>query len=252
MVFALHGMGPNNDRTSILPEMLARILAGGWKDNSPARQARPTDWLRGLVPAELRARVKQRLPQSIQDKLTLHWRSSGLDWSRTEAFVVFCDLDGYIRINLRGRERDGIVPLEGYRPLCERIADGLRTFRDADTGEPLVSDIGFAEQIFADGPMCKHLPDMVVRWNPAAAASHRSVVSELFGSIEWPTPGRHPLGRSGNHRRRGFLIAAGGPFAVMQVPGEAHILDLAPTALDLLGVRAPASFEGRSLLSRPR
>ena len=252
MVFALHGMGPNNDRTSVLPEMLARVLAAGRIDDRPVRRTRLTDRLRQLVPGELRARVKQRLPQGIQDKLTLHWRSSGVDWSRAEAFVVFCDLDGYIRINLRGRERDGIVPLEMYRPLCVRIADGLRTFKDADTGEPLVSEIGFAEQIFTDEPMRKYLPDIVVRWNPSAASSHRSVVSDLFGSIAWPTPGRHPLGRSGNHRRRGFLIGAGGPFAAMRDPGEASILDLAPTALDLLGVRRPASFQGRSLLGGSR
>jgi predicted AlkP superfamily phosphohydrolase/phosphomutase len=252
MVFSLHGMGPNNDRTSLLPEMLARILAGSGSGDGPVRRTRLADRLRNLVPGELRARVKQRLPQVIQDKLTLHWRSSGLDWSRTEAFVAFCDLDGYIRINLRGRERDGIVPVESYRPLCDRIADGLRTFRDADTGEPLVSEIGFAEQIFADGPMRRYLPDIVVRWNPTAAALHRRVVSDSFGSIAWPTPGRHPLGRSGNHRRRGFLIGAGGPFAGMQRPGDAHVLDLAPTALDLLGVQQPASFQGRSLLRESR
>jgi predicted AlkP superfamily phosphohydrolase/phosphomutase len=245
-------MGPNNDRTSLLPEMLARILAGSGSGDGPVRRTRLADRLRNLVPGELRARVKQRLPQVIQDKLTLHWRSSGLDWSRTEAFVAFCDLDGYIRINLRGRERDGIVPVERYRSLCERIAEGLRTFRDVDTGEPLVSEIGFAEQIFADGPMRRYLPDIVVRWNPSAAALHRRVVSDSFGSIAWPTPGRHPLGRSGNHRRRGFLIGAGGPFAEMQHPGEAHVLDLAPTALDLLGVRQPASFQGRSLLRESR
>ena len=252
MVFALHGMGPNNDRTSMLPEMLARVLGDGRDGEQPARRTRLTDRLRKLVPDELRARVKQRLPQGVQDKLTLHWRSSGVDWSLTEAFVAFCDLDGYIRINLRGRERDGIVPVERYRSLCERIAEGLRTFRDADTGEPLVSEIGFAEQIFADGPKRRYLPDLVVRWNPSAAASHRSVVSDSFGSIAWPTPGRHPLGRSGNHRRLGFLIGAGGPFAAPQTPGGASILDLAPTALDLLGVQQPASFQGRSLLRESR
>lgn len=252
MVFSLHGMGPNNDRTSMLPEMLARILAGGANDGRPVRRMRLTDRLRGMLPGELRARVKKRLPQAIQDKLTLYWRSSGLDWSRTEAFVAFCDLDGYIRINLRGRERDGIVPQERYGPLCERIATGLRTFRDVDTGEPLVSEIGFAEQIFADGPMRKYLPDIIVRWNPSAAASHRAVVSDAYGSISWSTPGRHPLGRSGNHRRRGFLIAAGGPIEPDRLPGNAHILDLAPTAMELLGVPTPASFQGRSLLSGER
>ena len=252
MVFSLHGMGPNNDRTSMLPEMLARILAGGRSHGRPGRRSRLADRLRGMLPGELRARVKKRLPQVIQDKLTLYWRSGGLDWSRTEAFVAFCDLDGYIRINLRGRERDGIVPQERYGLLCERIAAGLRTFKDADTGEPLVSEIGFADQIFGDGPMRKYLPDVIVRWNATAAASHRTIVSEAFGSIAWPTPGRHPLGRSGNHHRRGFLIAAGDPFASNRPLNDAHILDLAPTVLDLLGVRKPASFQGRSLVSGAR
>jgi len=83
MVFALHGMGPNNDRTSMLPEMLARVLGEGRDGEQPARRTRLTDRLRKLVPDELRARVKQRLPQVMQDRLTLHLRSSGLDWSRT-------------------------------------------------------------------------------------------------------------------------------------------------------------------------
>jgi predicted AlkP superfamily phosphohydrolase/phosphomutase len=252
MVFSLHGMGPNNDRTSLLPEMMARILSGARSDDVPVRRARWTEMLRTLLPGELRSRLKRRMPQVMQDKLTLYWRSGGLDWSRTEAFVAFCDLDGYIRINLRGRERDGIVSREQYGPLCERIAAGLRSFRDADTGEPLVSEIGFAEQLFEDGPMRKHLPDIIVRWNPTAAASHRIIVSPEFGSMAWPTPGRNPLGRSGNHRRRGFLIAAGEPFSNGLLPAEAHIIDLAPTALDLLGVRRPGSFQGRSLLRGAR
>jgi predicted AlkP superfamily phosphohydrolase/phosphomutase len=252
MVFSLQGMGPNNDRTSVLPEMLARVLAGAPSHGGPDRRSRLTDRLRGMLPGELRSRVKKRLPQVIQDKLTLYWRSSGLDWSRTEAFVAFCDLDGYIRINLRGRERDGIVPQQRYGLLCEQIAAGLRTFKDADTGESLVSEIGFADVIFGGGPMRKYLPDIIVRWSPTAAASHRTIVSESFGSIAWPTPGRHPLGRSGNHHRRGFLIAAGGPFVSNRLLDDAHVLDLAPTVLDLLGVQRPASFQGRSLLSGAR
>lgn len=38
----------------------------------------------------------------------------------------------------------------------------------------------------------------------------------------------------------------------MRNPGDAHVLDLAPTALDLLGVPQPASFQGRSLLRESR
>jgi len=133
--------------------------------------------------------------------------------------------------------------------MCEQIADGLKTFCDADTGEPIVSEIGFAEDIFAQGPMRQHLPDLVVRWQPSSAAKHRRLSSERYGSIDWPTPGIHPLGRSGNHRRDGFLIAAGAEFGSEQLPGNAHIMDLAPTALDILGVPERTDFRGKSLLN---
>jgi predicted AlkP superfamily phosphohydrolase/phosphomutase len=250
LVFSLHGMGVNNDRTCLLPEMLTRVLEDRRSGDEPQRAPRLIDRLRRWVPDEWRARVKKHLPMTLQDRLTLFWRSGGTDWASTKAFVVFCDLDGYIRINLRGRERDGIVAPEDYAALCERIAEGLRTFRDADTGVPLVSEIGLAAQIFADGPMRHHLPDMVVRWNTDAASDHRRVVSERYGSIDWPTPGRHPLGRSGNHHRLGFVIAAGPGFAGGELPVGARVLDLAPTVMDLLGLPQPMGWQGRSLLSR--
>lgn len=258
MVFSLHGMRANTDRTSVLPEMLARVLrdapAGATSATdaataaAPATSRRITDRLRAIVPAEWRARVKKRLPQRLQDALTLYWRSARLDWSRTPAFIAFCDLDGYIRINLRGRERDGIVAPGDYTALREWIADGLRTFRDGDSGEPLVSEIGYVEDIAPRGPMRTHLPDMIVRWQPSSAASHRSIVSARYGAIDWPTPGMHPLGRSGNHDRTGFLIAAGTAFA-HDLREQAHIMDLAPTALDILGIPAPPSFLGKSIAS---
>jgi predicted AlkP superfamily phosphohydrolase/phosphomutase len=250
VVFSLHGMGPNNDRTSLLPEMLTCVLDNRRSEAEPVRQKRITERLRELLPTEFRARVKRLLPMSIQDRLTLYWRENHLDWSDTKAFMAFCDLDGYIRINLRGRERNGLVEADEYRPLCEQIAEGLRTFRDADTGEPLVSEIGFAEDLFPEGPMRHHLPDIIVRWNPSSAAAHRRIVSDRYGSIDWPTPGVHPLARAGNHRRDGFLVAAGPEFEHAALPGDANIMDLAPTVLDILGLPERPDFRGKSLLKR--
>lgn len=248
MLFALHGMGPNCDRTNVLPEMLQRILEDRTSDGEPIRKGRFSERLRQLVPEDWRAHIKHHLPQWLKDKLTVYWRSDGLDWSRTRAFAAFCDLDGYIRINLRGRERDGIVAADDYGPLCERIAAGLRTWHDADTGVALVREIAFTERTRPPGPMRKHLPDLIVRWVDTPAALHRRLVSERYGSIQWKTPGRHPSGRAGNHRRNGFLITAGGVFGGGQLGDNASIVDLAPTAMQVLGLPKPASFRGNSLL----
>ena len=249
MVFSLHGMGPNSDRTGILPEMLLRILEDRRSEGEPIRPVRLADRLRRLAPEEWRNRIKRRLPRWLQDRLTVYWRLSRVDWSHTRAFLAFCDLDGYVRINLRGREREGIVGAEDYRPLCEAIAAGLRSFRDADTGEPLVREIGFAEQVFAPGPRRLYLPDLIVRWVDSPASLHRRIVSDRYGFIPWPRPGQPPLGRSGNHSRQGFLIAGGAAFGHERLPASARLIDLAPTAMHLLGVPKPASFQGRSLLS---
>jgi len=52
------------------------------------------------------------------------------------------DLQGYIRINMRGREALGIVePGDEYDWLCSKIAEGLATFVDADTKEPVVESV---------------------------------------------------------------------------------------------------------------
>ena len=176
-------------------------------------------------------------------------RTRGIDWTKTSAFANFSDLHGYIRINRQGRERAGIVAAEEYEALRDRIIAGLSTFVDADTGEPIVEEARRIEDVYPNGTMLEHLPDLVVRWTPSPAADHRSVTSRQFGTLDWPTPGRHPQGRSGNHRDQGFLIAAGPDIAAVGAPNRAHILDLAPTAFALLGLKAPKHMQGISLFA---
>lgn len=245
MLFSLHGMGVNNSRVDILAEMLSRILAGDAPDVKPG----PLDKLRALVPAEARSRVKNHLPLFLQDWLTLFWRTRTIDWSRTRAFAAFSDLYGYIRLNMRGREAEGIVLPEDYEDLREQIIVGLSSFVDEETGEPVVEKTAHIEELYPDGRMLAHLPDILIRWTETAAARHRALVSPEHGRVAWPTPGSHPQGRSGNHRDRGFLIAAGPDIGDRVPDTAAHILDLAPTAYSLLGLDPPPHMRGRPLFA---
>jgi predicted AlkP superfamily phosphohydrolase/phosphomutase len=172
----------------------------------------------------------------------------GIDWPTTRAFVQMCDLDGYIRINLRGREAAGFVePGDEYEELCASIAAGLKTFVDADTGRPLVASITQPRDLYATGAALNGLPDLMIRWDDTPAASHRMVTSPQYGDVPWPMPGKHPQGRSGNHRAEGFLLAAGDAVrAGMRLP-DPHILDLAPSVYNLLGLQVPESMLGRPL-----
>ncbi|MFN2186120.1 MAG: alkaline phosphatase family protein, partial [Anaerolineae bacterium] len=112
IVFSLHGMGPNNSRLNLLPEMLDRVLAGRAPNTSKGRQPERealVQQLRKLMPEEWRERVKRRLPLRIQDRLTAFWRFGNRDWRGTRAFPLVGDLHGYVRVNLAGRESQGVV-----------------------------------------------------------------------------------------------------------------------------------------------
>lgn len=246
LVFSLHGMGPNASRADLLREMLARVLAGGDEPPTP----RLAERLRRLAPIRMRSWIKSRLPWSLQDRLSLFWRTGGIEWKRTLAFAAFCDLDGYVRLNVAGRERDGIVaPGAEYDQLCARIEAGLSTFVDADTGAPIIQRIGRATDIWPVGRHRDRLPDLVVKWSSNQAAHHRAITSSNFGSIPWPSPGHHPQGRSGNHLPDGFLVASGTGIARGCRLEHRDIVDLAPTVYRLLGLPVPHRMQGKPLFT---
>ncbi len=252
LLFSLHGMGANNCRCDILPAMLNQVLAPKPENHVNLGKGLSVKRLREAIPERLRSQIKNRLPMEVQDRLTAFWRTGGMDWPRTRAFAMFSDLYGYVRINVQGRESAGIVtPGPQFEQLCEQISEGLYSFVDADTGEPVVEDITHGRSLYPNGIRQSYLPDLIVRWNDQAASKHRQIVSPLYADIDWPTPGSHPSGRSGNHRGKGFLIASG-PGIVVDKSDEAraerfHIMDLAPTVYQLLNQPVPKSFQGKPI-----
>lgn len=241
LVYSVHGMGANTSRVEILDDMLARIL-------QPEGRRRQTGWsrLRELVPAPLRAAVKQRMPDHWQDRMTGYWRAGGRDWRNVQALSLVADLAGYIRLNRTDRERDGILSLAAAEEVAAQIAHGLASFVDADSGEPVVRETVRVEHRLPEGPGRASLPDLIIDWSTTPAARHRRISSPRFGEIDWPTPGRHPSGRSGNHRSEGFYLALGTGLSPGAGP-QGDILDLAPTVMNRLGAAVPATMTGRPL-----
>jgi predicted AlkP superfamily phosphohydrolase/phosphomutase len=244
LIFSVHGMGDNSSKTLILPEMLQRVLVDIFPDAPrPARGLLRR--LRDKIPVGIRHRLKSSLTVESRHRLTAFWRTTEIDWPATRAFAMLSDMQGWIRINLKGRELYGIVEAGDFDPLCEQIAEGLRTFVDEGTNEPIVRNIVRPGQVF-EGEKLDWLPDLIIQWNDSPVASLQAVVSPRYGRIAWPTPGQNPEGRSGNHMPQGMLIAAGANIKSGNITG-AHILDLAPTILSLLGQPVPPAMEGKPL-----
>ncbi len=248
LIFSLHGMGANiNLSEKMLPQMISNIMSGKNETASKENDSYIKK-LRNLIPLELRSSLRKLLPYWLQDKMTAYWRMGKIDWSQTKVFSLVADLQGYIRINLKGREREGIMR-EGdeYDQLCNQISEGLKTFKDADTMESIVDSICRKDQLFNKDRGFDDLPDLLVNWKPKPSACYRKIMSSKFGELEWPMPGKNPDGRSGNHRPEGFLIAKGGGFKADTFIDDKHIIDLAPTILKHLNVSIPNWMRGTAI-----
>lgn len=244
-VFSLHGMMVNAARVDLLDDMLARVIGG-----PQARLPQPGRLRRAgeSLPLPLRRALTRHVPSRFKDPLVTRWTTGGTDWEHTRAFPLRADLNGYVRVNVRGREPRGIVPAADLDRLCDQVGEGLLSFGDSMTGESLVEEVCRPLEVFPDGERKDRLPDLIVRWKETSGAHHVAVESVRFGRIARATPGRIPNGRSGNHRGVGFLFARGSGIAAgSRLPADADILDLAPTALARLGVRPSAPLAGKVL-----
>jgi predicted AlkP superfamily phosphohydrolase/phosphomutase len=166
-----------------------------------------------------------------------------VDWSRTYAYAVGL---GGIYLNFKGREREGILE-EGTEAERVRAAiqSGLPEIRDSLTERRAIRSVSRREQLYS-GPFAANAPDLLVNFSPGFRVSWPSAVGGFANSLledntrRWSgdhimdpdaVPGilfmNHPLTKAGN---------------------TPHIIDLAPTILDHLGVRAGQAMEGASLI----
>ena len=216
LVASAVGMDVNSSRADLLPEMLAAVLHGGPLP-SDGDGAGAIWRLRAAIPPGARGAIARALPDRVALELTARLELRGIGWSDTAAFCHPADNQGYIRLNLRGRERDGIVAPDEADALLSEIAEGLATFRDPD-GLPAVASVDRVRDHHA-GARRDQLPDLVVQWSERPATTLEGVHSPSFGDVLRRGTGS---GRSGNH-----------------TPGDAW-------AVVVPGAHAPASANGRS------
>lgn len=246
MLFALHGMGPNLGWSDLAGNLLDLIQGKG--------EVRPKTGLlytiKRKLPWQLVRQVTTRLPGAVQDRLVSLWSSGMYDWQQTRYFPVPMDLAGYFRVNMRGREPEGIVePGAEYERECAELEDALRSFRDIATGQPIVDRVyRQADLATADAPYRELLPDLVVTWNQVSAVQSRGARSERYGELLVPG-GKLPSGRAGNHTDRGWVAMSGDGIEAGSRLAPGHIVDVAPTLLSWLGAELHATFQGKPLHS---
>jgi predicted AlkP superfamily phosphohydrolase/phosphomutase len=159
------------------------------------------------------------------------------------------DHAGYIRLNVRGREPEGLVePGAEYEAICQELTEAFLSFRDLETNQPIVARVyRLADLAAQDAPYRDVLPDLVITWGSIAATQSAGIRSDKYGEIRWPTAGKLPSGRAGNHRGQGWFVAAGdGIQAATHAPGF-QTVDLVPTVFRWLGIEPREDFQGKPI-----
>jgi predicted AlkP superfamily phosphohydrolase/phosphomutase len=247
LVLSSKGMGANTARVDLLSGMLDRVLGQG-RGGELAPSPSPIWRLRSCLPLSVRSRAAAVLGDRVAYALAGRLETLGRDWRRTRAFALPCDVQGFVRLNLEGRERRGIVPRAEARALTEEIAEGLLSFEDMGgetDGAPAVSRVETAVSRVGAGERGDELPDLLVHWSRSPSAGIRGVRSPRFGDVPRHGAG---IGRSGNHCPGNWMTLRPGRARLAPgIPERARLEDVAATVCSALGV-PHADLPGQPLL----
>jgi len=241
------GMAENMSRVDLLPGMLEAVLSTNGATRARGAESRTERFLwqiRASIPTGARAKVAGALHGRLTREVTMRLSSLGVDWTKTPAFMLPSDHFGQVRLNIRGRERDGIVEPGDADAVSNEIREGLLTFRDPD-GEPAVVAVDRVQDVIGPEKPLRSLPDLVVRWSDRPSAHVHHVDSSRYGEVRRPGSGS---GRSGAHTPEAWAVVVPGPSA-HAATGSPRIVDIAPTVCSALGVEADG-LPGTPLLER--
>jgi len=150
------------------------------------------------------------------------------------------NMTGAIRINLKGREPEGLVgPGVEYEALRQEIVDALLALKNPETGRPAVQWVARVEDLY-EGPRLRDMPDLLVEWDHSAPID--TLCSPRIGRVSQAFGGH----RTGDHWQNGLLIGRG--FRTGEIAEQVCTQDIAPTILDFFDVPRPATCEGKSAL----
>jgi len=245
VLFTPLGMTRNSALPELMPDLVAAVTGDRARDASrKAGGVQSMAWrLRSLVPTSARDNVARLLPARAALELTARLESPKLDWSRTRAFAVPSDVQGYVRLNLRGRERLGTLDPADADAVLDELAEGLLSFQD-DDGRRVVDSVLRASEVEGGGERADWLPDLVVRWTDRPATGRVRLTSPAFGVVERRGAGS---GRSGNHDGAAWALVVPGRSRERAPDRVPHIVDIAATACSLLGLDA-SGLAGQPLL----
>jgi len=167
---------------------------------------------------------------------------ANVDWSRTRAYGL--GLNG-LYLNLRGREREGIVePRAQADALLREIKEKLLAVRDPQNNSPAITRVDIASEVY-QGPYARQGPDLLVGYNRGYRSGWQTILGEfpadVFEDNSNPWSGDHCMD---------YTLVPGVLLSNRAIAADSPALtDIAPTIFAEFGVPKPAGMMGHSVFS---
>jgi len=200
-----------------------------------------------LLAKRLGKKVYNYLPKDLKEKAikvtgfgASEFTLDLIDWSRTKAYVPF--LDGHISINLRGREKNGIVKEEEYQPVVKEIINAIN--KDPELSKLIIAKPKY--EVYADGEYLDNAPDIFLLFEEANNKPFKiktNPFTKKYVDFEL-TQFKENIGY---HTLYGAFLAYGCNIK-QKYHRHANIVDIAPTVLTIFKIKPPMYMDG-SILS---
>jgi predicted AlkP superfamily phosphohydrolase/phosphomutase len=234
VVLSDHGFGQFREKISVAEVLRQRELL---RLASPCRRVAHRIARSGWKVRKWHARVcRGGSTASVRRPLTA---LAPIDWRRSLALAVHGELSALVYLNDSARFGKGAIVAPRQREQAEEeLLAAFREVQHPRTREPLFLDVYSTRRRFGCDPVVRNWPDIVAI--PAPGFHTRT---------KFDAPGRLLLedpALTGTHRREGILLIQA-PGAVTGQRYTAHMRDVAPTILHVLGLPPGGAMTGRVL-----
>jgi predicted AlkP superfamily phosphohydrolase/phosphomutase len=166
-----------------------------------------------------------------------------VDWSRTRAYGL--GLNG-LYVNMRGREREGIVESGQADALLAEIGQKLVAIRDSKDNSEAITRVDLASEAY-QGQYARSGPDALVGYNRGYRAGWKTILGafppDVFEDNANPWSGDHCMD---------FTKVPGVLLSNRKIDAEYPALtDITPTILAEFGIAKSKDMMGRSVFSQP-
>lgn len=237
-LFAVHGMRPMSSYAESVQHILHH-LEGRPPIEPPRSDA--LRFLRDLLPPGLHQAIWWRLPAAFRMQRMMQAWMARMDLAHDRVFVFEGDCAVALRLNVQGRERDGIVPPEEGQQILRSVFEEAMRYTTEDGKRPF-EELAITGEVWS-GARLDMLPDAMMTYNPEVLRARTFTRDDGF-QFELQIP----ESRNGIHTGRGFAFyRAGSPVELHRT--EFENVDFAPTIMQLLDVEPGAHLEGQAFAS---